>query len=373
MSTVLSNHVETFQVTARKAGPQFVVRVERQREDVGPSPATWRAIGQALALQSAPDSSTPADLCIRLTDALPARPTDATRLRQDARGTVWQHASGWRVERDSCAAHIDRDVPHATLAVDSAASGQLQVQPQALWAHAFRDVLTLLLPRTGWMPLHAAAVGPPDPETDSQHTNSQHAVLLVGPSGCGKSTLTTGLLLRGWRCISDDMLVLSPHTDMAPARVHSLAQNIHVCLDAWERLALNTPTEAASNSLFGQFTERAKRPLTRQALPDNERFAAHPIAHRAPHALPRCILLPTITDAPTSRLTPAPPADALTALMEQGVPPALLPASAARAQWQQMGHLIRQCATYRLRAGRDLYHDPGHLATLLRASAGIFT
>ena len=365
-----------FRMAGALPGSQFVARVERQREDVGPPPATWQAIGQALALQPASDPGTPADLCIRLTDALPPRRADATRLREDARGTVWQHASGqhasgWRVERASHAARIDGDVPRATLAVGHAASEQAQ----ALWAHAFRDVLTLLLPRTGWIPLHAAATCLPDPDADSQHTDSRRAVLLVGPSGCGKSTLTTGLLLRGWRCISDDMLVLSPPAETAPMRVHSLAQNIHVCVDAWERLKLNAPMHAASDSLFGQFTERAKRLLTRQALPDNERFAAHPDAHpeahRSPHALPHCIVLPTITDAPTSRLTPASPADALTALMEQGVPPALLPASAARTQWQQMGRLIRQCATYRLHAGRDLYHDPGHLATLLHKSADV--
>ena len=92
------------------------VRICATHPGIGPSPATWRAIGRALTLQPASDPGIPADLCIQLTDALPPRRADATRLRQDARGTVWQHASGqhtsgWRVERASHAAHLDRDAP----------------------------------------------------------------------------------------------------------------------------------------------------------------------------------------------------------------------------------------------------------------------
>jgi len=347
---------------AKSADEGVTVHVTCSDAAVGPPARDWNAIGQTLALQPATDAGTSADLCIQLADTLPTRPGHATRVSRDARGTVWQSPSEWYIARASYAAKIERDAPQATLAVDHAAS----VPPQALWAHAFRDVLTLLLPRTGWMPLHAAAVCPPSPDTESRS-----AVLLVGPSGCGKSTLTTGVLLRGWSCISDDMLVLSPHTSTVSTHAHSLAQTIHVCEDAWERLKLNAPMGTESNSLFGQFTERAKRPLTRQALPDSACPTAHPTAHRVPYAPPTCIVLPAITDAPTSRLTPAQPAEALATLMEQGVPPALLPADAARTQWQQMGRLIRQCATYRLHAGRDLYRDPGHLAALLHASTGI--
>lgn len=344
-------------------GSQFVVRVERQREDVGPSPSTWRAIGQALALQPATDAGTSADLCIQLADALSRHSAHATRVSRDERGTVWRSPEGWHIQRTMYTATLAPMAPRATLAMTTA---PMSGDATARWAHAFRDVLTLLLPRTGWMPLHAAAVCPPSPDTEPRS-----AVLLVGPSGCGKSTLTTGLLLRGWSCISDDMLVLSPHTSTVSTHAHSLVQTIHVCVDAWKRLKLNAPMRTESNSLFGQFTERAKWPLTRKALPDSACTTAHPTAHRVPYAPPTCIVLPAITDAPTSRLTPAQPAEALATLMEQGVPPALLPADAARTQWQQMGRLIRQCAIYRLHAGRDLYRDPGHLAALLHASTGI--
>ena len=346
---------------AKSAGRSTTVHITCSDVAVGPSIADWNAIGHALALEPVPVSRGPdADIHVRLAPALLPHPEGATRVSRDERGAVWRDPTGWWVERAAYTARLAPNAPHATLAMTTALASEGET---AHWAHAFRDVLTLLLPRTDRMPLHAAALRAPSAYT------GLNALLLVGPSGCSKSTLTTGLLLRGWRCISDDMLVLSPPAETAPMRAHSLAQTIHVCEDAWERLALNRSTEVSPSSLFGQFTERAKRPLTQQALPDNERFAAHPAAYRAPCAKPDCIVLPTITDAPTSCLAPVSRADALTALMEQGVPAALLPADATRTQWQQMGCLIRQCATYRLRAGLDLYHDPGHLATLLRASA----
>jgi hypothetical protein len=67
-----------------------------------------------------------------------------------------------------------------------------------------------------------------------------------------------------------------------------------------------------------------------------------------------------------SKLIACSAAEAQPELMAQGVPPALLPPDAARAQWERMGHLLRQCTAYRLHAGRNLYHDPGHLAELLQ-------
>jgi hypothetical protein len=81
--------------------------------------------------------------------------------------------------------------------------------------------------------------------------------------------------------------------------------------------------------------------------------------------MPRCVLLPSIADRPTSQLSPVDATDALPALLQQMQPPALLPPHTAQAQLDRVAALLRPCETYRLTAGRDLYHDPGALADLL--------
>jgi len=344
--------------TTESAGTGVTVHVMRSDTALGPSASDWHAIGQALALvpMSATDASE-ADVCIELAKAPPQRSQSATRVSRDERGAVWRAPTGWWVERTAYAAKLASSAPHATLAMTTAPAAD---EAMARWAHAFRDVLTLLLPRTGWMPLHAAALRAPPAST------GPNALLLVGASGCGKSTLTTGLMMRGWAGVSDDMLVVPPPATTS-VHVRSLAQTIHVCTDVWDRLDLPASTSTnPPHSLFGQFTEREKRPLGPQSLPRHDGSHAVSTMRRAAQAAPAALLLPTITDRKRSQLVPCSATQALPELMAQGVPPALLPPDAARAQWDRMGHLLRQCTAYRLHAGRDLYHDPGHLAALLQ-------
>jgi hypothetical protein len=343
---------------AKSAGEGVTVHVTRSDADVGPSTSDWHAIGQALALTSVPVThASDTDIHIELARALPRRPEVATRVSRDERGAVWRDPSGWWIERTAYAAKLASPAPHATLAMTTALATE---DATYHWAHAFRDVLTLLLPRTGWMPLHAAALRAPPAST------GPNALLLVGSSGCGKSTLTTGLMMRGWASVSDDMLVVPPPATTS-VHVRSLAQTIHVCTDVWDRLDLPASTSTnPSRSLFGRFTEREKRPLGSHIRPRHQRPDTAPTMRRAAQAAPAALLLPTIADRKRSELVPCSATQALPELMAQGVPPALLPPDTARAQWDRMGHLLRQCTAYRLHAGRDLYHDPGHLAALLQ-------
>jgi hypothetical protein len=357
MSTARNTCIAAFRM-AKSSSEAFTMHVTCQGRHVGPSVSDWESIGRALALEpaSATDASA-ADICIELAEAPPPHPETATRVSRDERGAVWRDPSGWWVKRAAYAAKLAPTASRATLAMTTAFAPE---QATAHWAHAFRDVLTLLLPRTGWMPLHAGALcAPATPDLPT-------AVLLIGPSGCGKSTLTTGLMMRGWAAVSDDMLV-SPPPATTTVRVRSLAETIHVCADAWDRLELTaSASPQATSSLFGQFTEREKRPLGPQSLPRHDGSHAVSTMRRAAQAAPAAIILPTITGRMRSKLIACSAAEALPELMAQGVPPALLPPDAARAQWERMGHLLRQCTAYRLHAGRDLYHDPGHLAELLQ-------
>jgi hypothetical protein len=41
------------------------------------------------------------------------------------------------------------------------------------------------------------------------------ALLVVGPSGAGKSSLAVSLLLRGWKCLSDEIILIDPASETA--------------------------------------------------------------------------------------------------------------------------------------------------------------
>jgi len=182
-------------------------------------------------------------------------------------------------------------------------------------------------------------------------------VLLVGPSGCGKSTLTTGLLRRGWPCISDDLLLLAPPDapDMAPS-AWSLTREIRLCPDAWQRFGFGDSEQERAASLFGADASGTPKPVV-----PTHRFSASPVSH----GTPQCIVLPSIVDRATSRLTPVSSTEALPAVLQQMQPPALLPPAVAQTQLDRAAALVRTCDVVRLEAGRDLYRDPGRLAIVL--------
>ena len=318
--------------------------------------ATWDTVAEALAMQPIPESEGPMSpdivLHVRPTRDIPV-PPQAEEVAKDQQGTVWRTASGWLLKRVGYTATVAASAPKATLYAATA--------PTAMYA--FRNLMTMMLPSAGWILIHAACVRPAGPDTSSP------TVLIAGPSGSGKSTLTTGLLLAGWKCISDDLLALAP-LEHEPVSAYCMMQAIRICHDAWLRLGLNDAHKQRLN-VFGRYASDTKHTLTGSALPDRSGVSSNR-EMRCPQGVPTCILLPEIVEHPTSTLVPVSRTQALPALMAESIPTALLSPAAAQIQFQRIGALLRQCATYRLRAGRDLYHDPGHLATLLRASSGVF-
>ncbi len=91
-----------------------------------------------------------------------------------------------------CIYHEDGEEWHLEVAESLVADGKLE---------ELEDILSLVLTtgwrRTGWTPVHAAAV-----ERDGS------CVMFCAPTGGGKTTMTAALVRRGWRVLGDDKLLL---------------------------------------------------------------------------------------------------------------------------------------------------------------------
>lgn len=335
-----------------------------------PRMRTWDAIARALSLRPVADAEQDArtgpTLRITVVPGASARapqdiPPSWTHVATDRRGTAWRTPQGWMwkapgfwlaLPTDGCSARVEW-----TLAPDAG-------HQRTVRAHAFRHALTMLLPRTGWMPLHGAGLcAPPGHPLDGT------VLLLVGPSGCGKSTLTAGLLQRGWRCISDDLLALAPPDPSEAIAVRSLTRDVRLCPDAWVRLGFGTDAEAAPmDSLFGADANgQPKHALAPPAALEDGADAEADDGSLAPALAktPACVLLPTIVSDARSRLRPAAQAAALPAMLSQMQPPALLTPAVAQAQLDRVAAVLRSGTAFHLDAGHDLYRDPGALAALL--------
>ena len=344
---------------ALDAGPVLHVRVDetvrephaREALLCGVRALQWDACQQVVETH-------PVDGTIEVYGLGMSIPESATRVTRDEQGIVWQTARHWWIQRATYGVALSRASTQAAVYVNDAAEDK-----QAALAYAFRDVVTLLLPRTGWMPLHAACVVPAD--------MPQEGVLLVGASGTGKSTLTLGMLMQGARCVSDDLLLVEQektctgnHTCPQGVAVHSMMRDIRVCNDAWERLGLRKD-RAGSSAVFATHAAAEKHTLTAAAMTD----CSAERQLRTASSIPTCMVLPTITNSPQSRLEPVSRIEVLSDVLAQMVPASLLPADEQRAQLRCTSALLRQCTAYRLYAGRDLYRDPGLLASLLHGAA----
>lgn len=224
---------------------------------------------------------------------------------------------------------------------------------------ALRQAVLVLLPRTRRPVLHGAGLCPPA---------SRDALVLVGPTACGKSTLAAGLALRGWRCLTDDLLVLTrpgsadgrTGEDDETRQVTGLVRGIRLDPDAGRDLGLGEPRTGAQ--LLDPLEEGEPDEAAQKAVWDPD-FA--PEADARPVGTPRRLLFPELADRPESRLEEMAPADAVRRVLTQMQPPATLPPRAASDQLDAAAALVRQSRCAVLHAGRDLRDTPGRLADLL--------
>jgi hypothetical protein len=168
-------------------------------------------------------------------------------------------------------------------------------------------------------------------------TGNGDGVLVVGDSGCGKSTLTLALLGEGWRCLSDDAVLLRPRPD----GIEALALRRHLY----------------ENS--GSKREEGRR----------RRVATVAEAKRAASCRPCLLVFPEIVARSRSVLRPIDRGSALQRLLAQSGPQ-LLDREETGRQLDVLKRLLDQSVTVALRAGRDVRNDPSAVARLLLGAIG---
>lgn len=216
-------------------------------------------------------------------------------------------------------------------------------QPPVLRRNFWAFALLKLLRPLGLYSLHAAGVVSP----------TEEGILMVGQSGSGKSTLTIGLIRQGWRYLSDDAVLLRLQAD----EVTALALRKHCYVDAAAVAAYaDLPLGEEIPDTAGG---RRRRVCIEDVYPGQEMAGC----------IPRVMLFPRFVPHPYSTLLPLDRSRALRILLSYSNSQ-LLDRGTVAPHLEIMKRLVQQTAAYELQAGRDLHHNPGRLAHLLRETEG---
>lgn len=204
-------------------------------------------------------------------------------------------------------------------------------------------ILLKLLRRIGIYSLHSAGVV----------TKEGLGLLIVGEPGSGKSTLAIGLIRQGWGYLTDDAVLLR----FQPEGVRALAfrKNFYVNAGAAADYADLRLGEEVPDTSGG----RKRRVRIEKSYPGQ-----HVVG-----CMPRLLLFSRIVPYPQSTLLPLDRLSALRNLLA-GSGPQLFDKSTMAQHLEVLKKLVGQAATYELRAGLDLYHNPIKLVHLLKEAVG---
>lgn len=193
--------------------------------------------------------------------------------------------------------------------------------------------------------LHAAALA----------QSPASGLLIVAKPGSGKSTLAIGLIRRGWKYLSDDAVLLRRQGEGPEIRAVALRKSFYVDdNDAKLRYADLPVGETVPDTAGG-----LRRKLDIENVFPGQHLSA---------CEPRTLIFPQIDSRPTSILE-AMDATCATRLLLEESGPQLFDRENMSAHLDVLGVLVRQCRSYRLRAGSDLHANPGGVESLLRLSA----
>jgi len=203
-------------------------------------------------------------------------------------------------------------------------------------------LLKLLRP-LGLYSLHAAGIV----------SNEGVGLLIIGPSGSGKSTLAIGLARQGWHYLSDDAVLLRSRAET----IEALALRKHFYIDA------DASVSSGEIPLGEETPDNTGRTRRRVCLEE-----VYPAQYMA-RCLPQVLLFARIVPDAQSTLLRLDRVHALRHLLASSGPQ-LFDRSTMTRHLEVLKRLIRQSATYELRAGLDLYHDPTTLIRLLNNAEG---
>jgi hypothetical protein len=183
-------------------------------------------------------------------------------------------------------------------------------------------ILNWWMSRHGRQLAHAGVVG-----------SQSQGVMLVGKGGSGKSTTSLACVAAGFTYVSDDYCLLRAE----PPYAYSLFNSGKL--------------DSASIARLPHFESAAQK--IRRAEDDKTIYFLHQLwPARVSTGLPlKAILLPRVTGQPATRLRPATPAAALTAL----APSTLFQlAGGGQTEFQTLARLVRQLPCYHLDLGTQL-------------------
>jgi hypothetical protein len=197
------------------------------------------------------------------------------------------------------------------------------------------------LRRIGLYDLHAAALIEPE---------SGHCFLFPGKSRSGKTSLSLRLAASGWHYLSDDVVVLSEGEDGVEAR------------------GLRRPFQTSDDSLAGHELPRLHDAIGITIPNDPEKRRLDPEilfpGQFAASAQSGVLCFPVITGQSESRLEETARADAMMRLIGMS-PWSNYDTSSAPEHLRVLSHLVRQCKTFTLHAGRDIFDEHNGASALL--------
>jgi hypothetical protein len=158
------------------------------------------------------------------------------------------------------------------------------------------------------------------------------------------------LAASGWDYLSDDVVIISEADEGVEAR--GLRRPFLTSSDSLGGCELRGLDDAQRVTIPN---DPAKRPLDPEILFPRQ-FAAS--------AQPGVLCFPVITGKSKSRLAETTKAEAMMRLIDI-CPWSIYDASAARDHLRILGQLVRQCRTYTLHAGRDIFDEQARASALL--------
>ena len=288
-----------------------------------------------LHLSPLAHSNRPAHLRLRIsTHSPPALPTEMHRFPVPG-GLCYKNHSGYYLE-----------IKGSRVSVGAKDSNKVEVW-LADSRHA-RELITVMayavpaaLRRIGLFDLHAAALIEP---------KSRSCFVFPGTSQSGKTSMSIRLAASGWHYLSDDVIVISEAKNSVEVR------------------GLRRPFQSSADSLAGCELPRLEDALGVTIPNDPEKRRLEPEVlfpgQFASSAQPVVLCFPMITGEGESRLAEITRAGAMSRLIDM-CPWANYDKSSAREHLRVLSELVRQCKTFILHAGRDIFDNPREASVLL--------